>query len=49
MVERACKEQYESLFGTQQNIIDETLAAVKKAFRDDQSEKELVRLKKDSL
>lgn len=47
VVERACKEQYESLFGTQQNIIDETLAAVKKAFRDDQSEKELVRLKKE--
>lgn len=47
LVEKACKDQYESLFGTQQNIIDETLAAVKKAIRDDQEEKELARIKKE--
>lgn len=47
LIERACKSQYESLFGAQQNIIEETLAAVKKAIQDDSTEKELARLRKE--
>lgn len=47
LIEHACKSQYESLFGAQQNIIEEALAAVKKAIQDDSTEKELARLRKE--
>lgn len=47
VIESACKAQYETLFGAQQNIIDETLAAVKKAISDNTAAKELERLKKE--
>lgn len=47
VIEKACRKHYESLFGIQQNIIDETLDAVKKAIQSDSSEKELRRLRKE--
>lgn len=47
LIETACRMQYESLFGAQQSIIDEALAAVKKAIRDDSTERELGRLRKE--
>ena len=47
LIEQACMKQYESVFGMQQNIIDEALEAVKKALQSDTSEKELCRLKKE--
>ncbi len=47
LIETACKTQYESLFGAQQSIIDEALEAVKKAIRDDSTEKELTKLRKE--
>ena len=47
VIETACKEQYESLFGTQQSIIDETLEAVRRAIQDDSREKELDRARKE--
>lgn len=47
LIETACRKQYESLFGTQQNIIDEALAAVKKAIRDDPAEKDLIKYRKE--
>lgn len=47
LIETACRKQYESLFGAQQNIIDEALAAVKKAIRDDTAERELMKYRKE--
>ena len=47
VIEKACRQQYESLFGMQQNIIDEALDAVKKAIQSDSSEKELCKLRKE--
>lgn len=47
LIEAACKAQYESLFGAQKNIIDEALAAVKKAISDDTSERELTKLRRE--
>ena len=47
LIETVCRTQYESLFGAQQSIIDEALAAVKKAIRDDSTERELTRLRKE--
>lgn len=46
-IENACMKQYESLFGMQQNIIDEALDAVKKAIQSDSSERELLKLRKE--
>lgn len=47
LIETACRKQYESLFGMQQNIIEEALAAVKKAIRDDPAERELMKDRKE--
>lgn len=47
VIEAACQSQYENLFGAQQSIIDEALAAVKKAIQDDSAAKELARLRKE--
>ncbi len=40
-IEEACKQHYDTLFGYEENIIDETLNALKQVFRSSNHEKEL--------
>ena len=47
LIETACAEQYGDIFGAQQNIVDEALAAVRKAMREDGAERELQRVKRE--
>ncbi len=47
LVDAACRKQYESLFGIQQNMIDEALAVVRKAIRDDPAEKERMKYRRE--
>lgn len=47
LIETACSEQYGDIFGAQQNIVDEALAAVRKAMREDRAERELQRVKRE--
>ncbi len=47
IIEAACAEQYEDIFGVQQSLADETLAFVRKAIRDNSEEKELDRCRRE--
>ncbi len=47
LIETACAEQYGDIFGAQQNIVGEALAAVRKAMRENGAERELQRVKRE--
>lgn len=47
LIGEACRKQYESLFGTGQDMIDDALAVVKKAILDDPAERELLKFRKE--
>ncbi len=47
LIETACAEQYGDIFGAQQGIVDEALAAVRRAMREDGAQRELQRVKRE--
>ena len=47
LIEAACTERYGNVFGARQEIADEAFAAVRKAIREDGTERELQRVKRE--